>query len=191
MRSLLLVVLLVAMSVVAAPRKRKKKAKPPPPPPPTMPQPKVAEEVSERVLTVLESPEHVQAFRVGSSGGLRPHPSKAIGTDFVREQAGAELSAAQLTELKGVLFADKSYRFKANVARCEFVPQVSFQLIQGTDTVEALVSFSCNQVLFFLGKPGNRWLPAGTFDVKPARKKLVALAKETMPGDAPTQSLRF
>ena len=60
----------------------------------------------------------------------------------------------------------------------------------GVDTMEALVSFSCNQVLFVLGKPGGRWVPQGTFDLKPARKKLLELAKATLPQDPDTQNLK-
>ena len=67
---------------------------------------------------------------------------------------------------------------------------MSFQVKSGIDTVETLVSFGCNQVLFFIGKPGGRWLPGGTFDVKPARAKLLALAKQALPNDAATQALK-
>jgi hypothetical protein len=48
----------------------------------------------------------------------------------------------------------------------------------------------CSQVLFMLGKPGGRWLPSGTFDVKPVRAKLLELAKATLDKDAPTQALK-
>ncbi|MCU0696099.1 MAG: hypothetical protein MUC96_06200, partial [Myxococcaceae bacterium] len=67
---------------------------------------------------------------------------------------------------------------------------VSLQSQAGVDTVEAVVSFKCSQVLFMLGKPGGRWLPSGTFDVKPVRAKLLELAKATLDKDAPTQALK-
>ena len=41
-----------------------------------------------------------------------------------------------------------------------------------------------------LGKPGGRWLPSGSFDIKPARAKLLELAKAMMDKDAPTQNLK-
>lgn len=186
MRTLLLVVLASSVAL-AAPRKGPRK---PPPPPPTAPMPKVQENVNDKVLTALESATKVQAWRVATSGGLRPDPAKAIGSDFVREVAGKDLDAAQLARLKGILYDDKSYRFAASVAGCDFIPDVSFQVTSGIDTVEALVSFKCSQVLFYIGKPGNRWLPGGTFDVKPARKPLLELAKLVMEGDKPSQALK-
>lgn len=190
-----LVVLLASVAVAApkAPPKSGPKApaaKKEPPPPPSAPMPKVSEHLSQKVLASLQSAAKVQAWRVASSGGLRPDPSKAIGSDFVREAAGKELDAAQLTALRGILYDDRSYRFAADVADCNFVPDVSFRVESGIDTVETLVSFACAQVLFYSGKPGGRWLPAGTFDVKPARRALLELAKATLQGDAPTQKLK-
>jgi hypothetical protein len=177
----------------AAPPKGKPKAPPAkkePPPPITAPTAKVAENVSEKVLTTLQSAGKVQAYRVISSGGLRPEPTKAIGSDFVRDAEGKELTATQLTTLRAVLYDEKSYRFAVDVAACNFNPDVSFRVESGIDTLETLVSFSCSQVLFYSGKPGGRWLPAGTYDLKPARGKLLELAKATLPGDAATQKLK-
>jgi len=195
MARVFLVVLLASVAVAApkAPPKATPKAPPAkkePPPPPSAPMPKVAENVGEKVLAALQSATRVQAWRVASSGGLRPDPSKAIGSDFVREAEGKELSPAQLATLRGILYDDRSYRFTTDVAGCDFKPDVSFRVESGIDTVETLISFSCAQVLFYSGKPGGRWLPAGTFDVKPARKALLELAKAMMPGDAPTQKLK-
>jgi hypothetical protein len=45
-------------------------------------------------------------------------------------------------------------------------------------------------VLFYLGKPGGRWLPAGTVDVKPARAALLELARAALPNDAAVQKLK-
>lgn len=190
-----LVVLLASVAVAAPkaparPKPSARAAKKEPPPPPSAPMPKVAENLSEKVRASLQSATRVQAWRVASSGGLRPDPAKAIGSDFVREAPGKELDAAQLAALRGILYDDKSYRFGADVAGCDFVPDVSFRVESGIDTVETLVSFSCSQVLFYGGKPGGRWLPAGTFDVRPARRALLELAKATMPGDAATQRLK-
>jgi hypothetical protein len=152
--------------------------------------PKVEENVSERVLAVLASASAVQAWRVISSGGLRPDPAKAIGTEWTREVAGQELGPKELETLRGILYDEKSYRFGQDVSKCNFVPDVSFQAMAGVDTVEGVLSFKCNQVVFMLGKPGGRWLPSGSFDVKPARGKLLELAKAMLDKDAPTQNLK-
>jgi hypothetical protein len=190
MRRFLVLTAFLSALAVAAPKKKGKAPPPPPPPPPTSPMPKVEENVSEKVLAVLASATKVQTFRVLGSGGIRPDPTKAIGSEFVRDVAGKELSADQLTALRGVLYDEKSYRFEQDVARCNFTPDVSFQAQAGVDTVEGVVSFKCSQVLFMLGKPGGRWLPSGTFDMKPARPKLLDLAKATLDKDAATQALK-
>ncbi|MEW6431278.1 MAG: hypothetical protein AB1730_07185 [Myxococcota bacterium] len=184
-------VLAVSVSATAATRKKKKPA--PPPPPPVAPMPKVKEHLSDAVQQLLAASDKVQVWRVSDTGGLRPDPTRAIGSDFQREQAGKELSADEVKALKGLLYDDKSYRFEQDVSRCGFVPHLSFH-VEGADanvsTLEALVSFKCNQVLFFIGKPGGRWLPGGTFDIKPVRQKLIAVAQAALPADAETQKLK-
>jgi len=188
-RVVMLFVLFVASSSFAAPKK-KPKAPPPPPPPPTSPMPKVEENLSEKVLEVWAKATKVQAWRVMSTGGVRPDPTKAIGSEWTREAAGKEFSAVELATLRGVLYDEKMYRFDQDVAKCNFTPDVSFQALSGVDTVEGVVSFKCSQVVFMLGKPGGRWLPSGSFDVKPARAKLLELAKALLDKDAPTQNLK-
>lgn len=152
--------------------------------------PKVRDALGEKVLGSIGSAATVQAWRVNSTGGLRPDPARAIGSDFVREVAGKVLSDAELTTLRGLLYDEKSYRFDADVSRCDFKPDVGFHIENGLETLEVLVSFSCSQVLFYAGKPGGRWLPAGTFDVKPARPALLALGRSLLPADAVTQKLK-
>ncbi|MEW5738011.1 MAG: hypothetical protein AB1938_03740 [Myxococcota bacterium] len=194
MKRLPLFLALVACVALAAPKKSAKKKGPPPPPPvPTEPMPKVKENLSDAVQELLAGSQKVTVWRVSDTGGLRPDPSRAIGTDFQREVAGKELTGEELKALKGLLYSDKSYRFSADVSKCNFVPHLSFQ-VQGADasvsTLEALVSFKCDQLFFFIGKPGGRWLPGGTFDVKPLHKKLVEVAKASLPTDAATQNLK-
>lgn len=183
-----LLCVLLAVPAVAAPKK--KKGPPPPPPLITAPTEKVTEALGDNVLGSLTGASKVQVFRVSDSGGLRPEPSKAILSEFVRGNAGKELDPKLLEGLRAVLYDDKSYRLDQDVAKCNFVPHLSFQMQSGIGTLEALVSFSCNQVFFVLGKPGGRWVPGGRFDLKPARKKLVELAKATLPQDAEIQNLK-
>jgi hypothetical protein len=193
MTRLALLLLLASVPAAAAPKKNAKKAPPAPPPVPTAPMPQVKENLGDSVQQLLVGSTRVLVWRVSDTGGLRPDPAKAIGSDFQREAAGKELSADEVKTLKGLLYDDKSYRFSQDVARCNFVPHLSFQ-VQGPDasvsTLDALVSFKCDQLLFFIGKPGGRWLPGGTFDVKPMHKKLVELAKVALPTDAATQNLK-
>jgi hypothetical protein len=180
----------LALSAFAAPKGKKKPPPPPPPPLITEPTSKVTEALGDTVLGSVAGATKVQVFRVSDSGGLRPDPAKAIASDFVRGDAGKELDAKNLETLRALLYDDKSYRFDQDVSKCRFLPHFSFQMQTGIGTMEALVSFSCNQVLFILGKPGGRWVPQGTFDLKPARKKLIELAKATFPTDAATQNLK-
>jgi hypothetical protein len=150
----------------------------------------VSENLSDTALGAIAGATRVQVFKVSDSGGLRPDPAKAIASDFVRGEAGKELDAKQLETLRSVLYDEKSFRFDQDVAKCSFSPHLSFQMQSGIGMLEALVSFKCNQVLFVFGKPGGRWVPQGMFDLKPARKKLVELAKATLPTDAETQNLK-
>lgn len=182
---LTLVVLLA--SLTAAP---KKKAPPSPPPPVTSPTTKVIENVSDATLRMMAVANKVQTFRVSDAGGLRPDARVAIASDFVRGTAGKALDEKTLEQLRSVLYDEKSYRFDQDVSKCAFVPHLSFQFTSGLDSLEALVSFSCNQVLFISGKAGGRWLPQGRFDVKPVRGKMISIAKEMLPGDAATQNLK-
>lgn len=189
-RSSWLVVLVLASVAYAAPKVKPKKGPPPPPPPVTEPTAKVAEALGDTVLNGVTGATKVQVFRVTDSGGLRPDPAKAIASDFVRGAAGKELDGQLLGQLRSILYDDKSYRLDQDVSKCRFVPHLSFQMLTGLGTLETLISFSCNQVLFIIGKPGGRWVPQGTFDLKPARKKLLELAKTTLPQDADTQNLK-
>ncbi|MBE2252768.1 MAG: hypothetical protein IAE78_24770 [Myxococcus sp.] len=189
-RVALLTVLMFSALALAAPKKKAKPAPKPPPPPPTSPMPKVEEHLSDKVLEVWAATTRVQAWRVMSTNGVRPDPAKAIGSEWTREAAGKELEAKDLATLRGLLYDEKSYRFEQDVSRCNFTPDVSFQALSGVDTVEGVVSFKCNQVVFMIGKPGGRWLPMGSFDVKPARGKLLELAKAMLDKDAPTQNLK-
>jgi hypothetical protein len=156
----------------------------------TEPAAAVSEALGDTVISSLTSATKVQVFRVSDSGGLRPDPAKAIASDFVRGEAGKQLDAKDLEALRSVLYDAKSFRFEQDVSKCRFMPHLSFQIQTGVGTMEALVSFTCSQVLFILGKPGGRWVPQGTFDLKPARKKLIDLAKVTLPQDRDTQNLK-
>jgi hypothetical protein len=187
MKTFFAVVVLSSSLALAVPNK---KGPPPPPPPVTEPTAKVSEALGDTVLASVKGATKVQVFRVTDSGGLRPDPAKAIASDFVRGAAGAELDAKQLEALRSVLYDESSYRLDADVSKCRFVPHLSVQMRVGLESLEALISFSCNQVLFVVGKQGGRWVPQGTFDVKPARKKLLELAKTTLPQDRDTQNLK-
>ena len=190
-RGSLVCCLVFAVTAFGAPPKAKAKKGPPPAPAPiTEPTAKVSEALGDNVLGSMAGATKVQTFRVTDSGGTQPDPAKAILSYFVRGNAGKELDAATLVALKSLLYDEKSFRFDQDVSKCTFVPHLSFQMQSGIGTLEALVSFSCNQVLFALGKPGGRWVAQGTFDLKPARKKLIELAKATLPQDPATQNLK-
>lgn len=179
---------LLALPALGAPKK--KKGPPPPPAVLTAPTPRVADALGSSVVGALAGATRAQVFKVSDSGGLRPDPARAIAAEFVRGEPGKELDSKMLEALKSLLYDDKSFRFRQDVSKCRFTPHLTFQMQSGIGTLEALVSFSCNQVLFVQGKPGGRWLPQGTFDVRPARKKLLELARATLPHDAQTQNLK-
>lgn len=170
----------------------KKKAKPPPPPPAplTAPSAKLSDAMGGKVAELMVAATKIEVARTSYTQGIRPDPAKAIGSDFQREGAWKELTPKDVEALRQIVYSDKSFNLKANVAGCSFEPSVVFQLTAGgLDTQHMLLSFKCNQVLFFTVKPGGRAVPGVALDVKPARKKLLELVKALLPQDSALQAI--
>ena len=189
-----LVLLLCVSSVAYAGKKKSPPAKtapapPPPPPDLTEPQDKVTEAFGDKVVALLKGMETATAWRV-SDPGQRPDPTKVIGSDFQREAKGKDLSADHLKRLRQVLYDEKSFRLTTVQNNCNFSPDIAFDGQSGIDSLQILVSFKCNTLMFFTGKPGGRSVPGASVDFKPSHKQLLTLAKELLPQDAPTQGLK-
>ncbi len=193
MTRLLVIALCVCASTSFAGKKKQPKPAPAAPaaPAPELKEPteKVTEAFGDKVVALLKGMETATAWRV-SDPGQRPDPSKAIGSDFQREAKGKELSADDLKRLRQVLYDEKSFRLTTVQGSCNFSPDVAFDGQAGIDSLQILVSFKCNTLMFFTAKPGGRSLPGAAVDFKPSHKQLLAIAKDLLPQDATTQSLK-
>lgn len=190
MRWLVFFACLLAFGASAA-GKKTRKPPPPPPVPLTQPSAKLAEAMGTKAADLVVAATKWEVARTSYAQGIRPAADKAIGSDFQRETAWKELTPADLEKLKVIIYDEKSFRLSANVSGCSFVPDVVFQLSSGgLDTQQLLVSFKCNQVLFFTVKTGGRAIPGAALDCKPARKKLLELVKGLLPQDSALRGLQ-
>ncbi len=190
MRATFLLACLLAFSAFAA-GKKAKKAPPPPPPVLTAPSEKLADAMGGKVAEMVVAATKVEVARTSYTQGIRPAADKAIGSDFQRESPWKELTKADVEALRAVVYDEKAFRLEANISGCNFVPDVVFQLTKaGLDTQHMLVSFKCNQVLFFTVKTGGRAVPGMALDVKPGRKKLLPLVQALMPQDSALAGLK-
>lgn len=180
---------LVALAAVGAP----KKATPPPAAPPALkaPSEKLAEALGGKVAEQLTKAAKIEIARTSYVQGIRPKPEVAIGSDFQRDGAWDPLDSQDVEKLRALLYDEKTFRLSADVTGCNFTPDVAFQMINtGLDTLQMLVSFKCNQVLFFTVKNGGRTVPGLALDFKPARKPLLALVKAVLREDAAVQGIK-
>jgi hypothetical protein len=187
MRAFILLLALTALLASAGPKG--KAAKPPPAAPLTAPTAATLEALGDRTLSMVASGA-VVATDVKAMTGVRPEPAKAIGSEFERVLPPATLTEPQAQTLRAILYDDRSYRLGADVSRCAFSPHASFGFQNGLETLELVVSFSCNQLLVMAGKPGGRWLSGGTFDVKPSRAALLKLLRAVLPANSAVQGLK-
>jgi hypothetical protein len=190
MKSRVVLGCLLAFAAAAAPKKAKKE---PPPPPPVLTEPsaKLAEAMGGKVAEQLTQAARFEVARTSYTQGIRPKADTAIGSDFQRESEWKELSKAEVEALRAVIYDEKAFRLEASVSGCNFVPDLAFQMTNaGLDTLQMLVSFKCNQVLFFTLKSGGRTVPGVALDFKPARKKTLELVKAMLPRDSTVQLLK-
>ena len=186
-------VLLACLLVFSAEAAGKKPKKPPPPPPAalTAPSEKLADAMGGKVGQLLVAATKFEIARTSYTQGIRPAADKAIGSDFQRETAWKELAKADIEKLHALVYDEKSFRLGADVSACNFVPDVAFQLTSSSlDTQQLLVSFKCNQVLFFTVKTGGRAVPGMALDLKPSRKKMLELVQGLLPQDSALRGLK-
>jgi hypothetical protein len=193
MRSAALLCCVVGLTVFAAGKKAPKAPPPPPPPPPVLkaPSEKLAEAMGGKVAEQLTHASKVEIARTSYVQGIRPKPELAIGSDFQREGAWQPLEGQEIEKLRAFLYDEKSFNLAADVTKCNFTPDIVFQFTnESIDTLQVLVSFKCNQVLFFAVRSGGRTIPGLALDFKPGRKALLPVVKELLRQDAVIQGLK-
>jgi hypothetical protein len=97
---------------------------------------------------------------------------------------GKMLNADQVKRLQSVVFDVNTYDFNS-AKRCQFVPYVGFIFEKAGKQSHALFCFTCNEVSYGRdGKQGN------LEDFDPARKEILALARELFPTDPNLAALK-
>jgi hypothetical protein len=185
---------LLAFTAWGAGKKAPPKAPPPPPPAPVVlkaPSEKLAEAMGGKVGEQLTAATKFEIARTSYEQGIRPKPEVAIGSDFQRLGAWQAMEKQEVEKLRAIFYDEKNFRLAADVSGCNFTPDVAFQLSnESIDTLQLLISFKCNQVLFFSVRTGGRSVPGVALDLKPGRKSLLALVKELLRQDAALQALK-
>lgn len=113
----------------------------------------------------------------GVAGDLHGHKITAQGPD---------LTQAQLTELRALVFDAGNYLFDSS-KECEFEPGVAIRFYGGDPTllpVDLLLCFSCDEWVF------QNHGDSAHEDFDPARPALAALCKTLFPNDAAIQKLK-
>jgi len=97
---------------------------------------------------------------------------------------GKIMNADQVKKLQSVIFDVNVYDFNSS-KRCLFSPYIGFIFEKGGKQSHALFCFTCNEVSYGRdGKQGN------LEDFDPARKEMIALARELFPNDTKLAALK-
>ena len=103
-----------------------------------------------RIAQVIARAERVDVFSL--QGAFKP--SSETGSDFVAgyhwTARGASLDARSAFELIDLLFDKNSYLFGI-VKKCPFIPEYGLRFHRGTESIDVLLSFSCQRLAFVQG----------------------------------------
>jgi len=132
----------------------KKEAWQPPTPPKAAEKPKESEKPKDHKMTVpsffgaaiyqiLSSPERVESFRVFPEPANKEVPANKQLAGFPIEQIGPTLTNDQIKTFQTLVLADRSYLFEVE-KRCFFRPDTGLRFTKGQNTVDILLSYSCD-----------------------------------------------
>lgn len=125
---------------------------------------------------VYDAPQRVVPVLVNQEPGSGEKSENLEG--YAIENKGKLLSPEQIKRLQAVIFNAATYDFNVQ-KRCVFNPYIGFIFEKSGKQAHALFCFSCDEVSFGReGKQGN------LEDFDPARKEILALARELFPRDA-------
>ena len=143
---------------------------------------RVAEFLGEEVVNTIRTPDRVASIRIDGGLDERGKPGEKVA-DFPIIANGPDLTADQVRELQSLIFDATNYEFDS-AKGCEFMPGVVFRFEKGSDLVDVLLCFSCDEWAFL--RNGNWKIE----DNDRARSRLLALAKAAFPDDAVLAKLR-
>jgi hypothetical protein len=140
--------------------------------------------MSAAAVAVVRTATRVEVFRVASE------PRELPLGDHVQHYpvlfTGKEQDRAFAARLSAILLGDGVTQMRKE---CGLEPSVAFRLWKGEDSVEVLVSFSCNLLWPHMVGAIAQDQVAEYQDFDSARAELVALVKEALPDDSEIQSL--
>jgi|GEM_PF-2022301 len=131
---------------------------------------------------VYDAPQRVVPVLVNQEPGSGEKTENLEGYAITKK--GPLLSAEQIKKLQAVIFNAATYDFNVQ-KRCVFNPYIGFIFEKSGKQAHALFCFSCDEVSFGReGKQGN------LEDFDPARKEILALARELFPRDARLKGMK-
>lgn len=125
---------------------------------------------------VFDAPQRVVPVLVNQEPGSGEKTENLEGYAIIKK--GAILTAEQTKRLQAVIFNAATYDFNS-AKRCVFNPYVGFIFEKSGKQAHALFCFSCDEVSF-----GREAKQGNIEDFDPARKEILALARELFPRDA-------
>lgn len=131
---------------------------------------------------VYDAPQRVVPVLVNQEPGSGEKSENLEGYAITKK--GPLLSAEQVKRLQAVIFNAGTYDFNVQ-KRCVFNPYIGFIFEKSGKQAHALFCFSCDEVSYGRdGKQGN------IEDFDPARKEILALARELFPRDVRLAGLK-
>lgn len=138
----------------------------------------------------LAKPTHVEAYRVGK---LDDHPGYGGKVDGFAAVRTGHVDAATAGRVSEAATDPEGYRDATRP--CEFVPSIAYRFYRrldagrGQDSVDVLVSFDCDEVMFVSRDPRQHEVFRRLIAADPGRGRWISLARDTFPLDLDLQSL--
>ncbi len=121
-------------------------------------------------IQILSSPERVESFRMFPEPASKEVPENKQLAGFPIEKIGPTLTTDQIKTFQTLVLSDRSYLFEVE-KRCLFRPDTGLRFIKGQNTVDILLSYSCD--LWQFSYQGD----AKTEDFDPVKTELLDFRK--------------
>jgi hypothetical protein len=119
--------------------------------------------------------ERVDALPVNSEG-------EGLSSTYRVQERPVTLDSSAARELRQAILKPESYR--GGPLACMFQPGLALRFYKGEDRVQALVCFSCDELIFEHAGQESGWQDKLAFDTA-LRGRLLDIARETLPGREP------
>ncbi len=126
----------------------------------------------------------VETYRI-EGFGPKPAPGQRVIDGYPVLSRGRTQGAGFAHRLAAVLTNPQT--FAGAEDRCIFDPGVVFRLRNGSDAVDALICYHCNDIMVITNRARDKAVYGRSYLVRP---QLVRLTKEAFPGDKEIQMLK-